>query len=131
MKIRERIIALAQSENYAPLDKYELTKELGLGKRDQRKLDHELRLLVSKGELIKIKGQKYCIPHDADLVPGTIKFRQTGSAIVIPNEDPRNPNASPIDIDAEDTSVAMHEDKVVVRLYDEHHRPRESPWKRK
>ncbi|MBT7865293.1 MAG: hypothetical protein HN763_02900, partial [Opitutales bacterium] len=62
MKLREQIIGLMQNGDYIPLSKNALSKSLGLFKKDRRKLDFELRNLLSKGELVIIKGDRYCIP---------------------------------------------------------------------
>lgn len=127
MKLRERIIALLQQADYAPLDKSGIAAELGLGKKERRNLDYEVRLLLANGDLIRIKGDRFAIPKDVDLVTGTIKFRQKGSAILIPDSTKAEPNPKPIQISAEDTSVAMHDDKVIVRLADSP--PPPSIWK--
>lgn len=115
MNLKESLIDLMQQPDYAPLDKHAISTELDLGKKDRRKLDFEMRQLLSKGDLIRIKGDRFCIPKDVDLVNGTIKFRQKGNAIVIPDSS-ASPDQVPIEINAQDTSVAMHNDKVVVRL---------------
>lgn len=117
-----------QQADYAPLDKSGIASELGLGKKERRNLDYEMRLLLSKGDIIRIKGDSFCIPKDVDLVTGTIKFRQKGSAILIPDAKAGEPKPKAIEIAAEDTSVAMHDDKVVVRLADAP--PNEPVWKR-
>ena len=114
MKLRERIIALAQSGEYAPQTKNELSASLGLGKKDRRKLDHELRLRES-GRPSHCQGDRYCIPGDVDLTTGVIRFRQNGSGFVIPDETVSE-TAGPIEIDATDTGVSMHDDRVVVRI---------------
>ena len=131
MKLRERIIELMQSQDYIPRNKNELSKALDLQKRDRRKLDFELRTLLSKGELVTIKGDRYCIPRDADLVTGTIRFRQKGSGFVIPESVGNQDSSDPIEIDASDTGVSMHGDQVIVRLYDNHYQPRHRPRSRR
>ncbi len=123
MKLRERIIALAQSGDYTPKTKNQLSESLGLGKKDRRKLDHELRLLTSQGRLIIVKGDRYCIPGDVDLTTGVIRFRQNGSGFVIPDETGSGNAVEPIEIDTADTGVSMHEDRVVVRLYEKFEQP--------
>ncbi|MDQ8201134.1 RNB domain-containing ribonuclease [Pelagicoccus enzymogenes] len=127
MKIRERIIALMQQADYAPLDKSGISAELGLGKKERRTLDYEVRLLLANGDIVRIKGDRFAIPKDVDLVTGTIKFRQKGSAILIPDATKSDPNPKPVQINAEDTSVAMHDDKVVVRIADAP--PNQPLWK--
>jgi len=128
LNLREKIISLLQQADYVPLGKASLASSLELNKKDRRKLDYEMRLLLSKGDVVRIQGDRFCIPKDVDLVTGTIKFRQKGSAILIPDKNQGNPDSKPVHINAEDTAVAMHDDKVVARLYD---RPPEQPaWKR-
>ena len=116
-----------QNGDYVPLSKNALSKSLGLFKKDRRKLDFELRNLLSKGELVIIKGDRYCIPKDADLLTGSIRFRQKGSGFVIPDVTPEKGSTEPIEIDAADTGVSMHGDQVVIRLYDEINRPQRNP----
>ncbi|MBC2604638.1 ribonuclease R family protein [Pelagicoccus albus] len=118
MKLRERIIALLQEADYAPLDKSGISAELGLGKKERRNLDYEIRLLLANADIVRIKGDRFAIPKDVDLVSGTIKFRQKGSAILIPDPKKGESHPEPINILAEDTGVAMHDDKVVVRISD-------------
>ncbi len=118
MKLRDRIISLAQSGDYTPLTKKQLSDSFELGKQDRRKLEHELRLLISQGQLVIIKDDRYCIPRDVDLVTGVIRFRQNGSGFVIPDDIDSGNHAEPIEVDAADTGVSMHDDRVVVRLYE-------------
>lgn len=124
MKLRQRITTLTQEADYIPLRKAELSKTLGIAKNDRRKLDFELRNLLSKGELILIKGDRYCVPKDANLVTGVIRFRQKGSGFLIP-ETGTDDSTEPIEIEAADTSVSMHGDKVVVRLYESYSSPKQ------
>lgn len=127
MKLRERIIALLQQADYAPLDKSGIAAEFDLGKKERRNLDYEIRLLLASGDIIRIKDDRFAIPRDVDLVTGTIKFRQKGSAILIPDATKTNPKPKAIQINAEDTGVAMHDDKVVVRIADAP--PNQPIWK--
>ncbi|MDQ8203664.1 RNB domain-containing ribonuclease [Pelagicoccus sp. SDUM812003] len=130
-KLRERIIALMQTPDYAALDKHGLSTELKLGKKERRKLDYEMRLLLAEGDIIRIKGDRFCLPKDVDLVTGVIKFRQTGSAILIPDPKPTSDEQQKaIEVRAEDTGVAMHGDRVVVRL-DDRIPPKRTVWDRK
>ncbi len=118
MKLKDQLIGLMQASDYAPLDKKGISTELGLDKKSRRRLDYELRALLASGDVIRIKGDRFCIPKDVDLVTGRIKFRQKGSAILIPDPSPDGEEQPKIEINAEDTAVAMHDDRVVVRLYD-------------
>lgn len=124
MKLREQIIALLQAEDYIPQSKNEISHALGLVKKDRRKLDFELRGLMGRGDIIIIKGDRYCIPSDANLLTGVVRFRQKGNAFVIPDNPDRGNPVDPIEIDATDTSVSMHGDRVVVRIYDKFTQPK-------
>ena len=124
MKLREQIIALLQAEDYIPQSKNEISQALGLAKKDRRKLDFELRGLLGRGDVIIIKGDRYCIPSDANLLTGSIRFRQKGNAFVIPDKIKSGNPIDPIEIDATDTGVSMHGDRVVIRIYDQHTPPK-------
>ncbi|MFI5337623.1 MAG: ribonuclease R family protein, partial [Opitutales bacterium] len=64
-----------------------------------------------------VKGDRLCLPGEADLVTGRISFRQTGSAIVIPEGKINQPaTETAVQIAAENTGTALHGDTVVVRL---------------
>ena len=102
--------------DYVPLDARSLERNLQLKKQDRHKLELELKRLVESGQIVRIKQNRYCLPSDADLVPGRIRFRQTGAAVVIPDRALGQPEPEPIRVNAEDTSVAMLGDHGVVRL---------------
>ncbi|TVR46060.1 MAG: RNB domain-containing ribonuclease [Puniceicoccaceae bacterium] len=119
MNLRESLLRLVGDTDYVPVTREELASALGLEKRDRRKLSLELNRLLGTGELVRIKGDRFCLPTDADLASGVIRFRQSGVAIVIPEALPGQREPQPIYIHAEDTAVAMHGDRVVVRLLDE------------
>ena len=113
MKLKSLILNLMREADYVPLNSAQLADTLGLKKKEQRNLDFELKSLLGKGEIVRIKKDCYCLPQDADLITGRIMFRQTGSAFLIPDDE-----AKPkVQIYAEDTGVAMHGDHVVVRLH--------------
>lgn len=118
MNLRERILSHLQAKDYVPSTKSDLAAALGLAKKERRALDYEMRLLLASGDIIRIKDDRFCIPHDADLVTGVIKFRQSGSAFVTPDAPLGGKKLPAIEIAAEDTGVAMHQDRVVVRLQD-------------
>jgi len=124
MKLKERILALLQEADYIPQTKNGLSQALGLAKKDRRKLDFELRRLMSRGDIIIIKGDRYCIPRDANLLTGVIRFRQKGNGFVLPDNTDVGNVMEPIEIDATDTGVSMHGDQVVVRIYDKFETPK-------
>jgi len=118
MNIRERLLQRLRRPDYVPEALPVLVHQLGLARRDRRKLAHELRLLETEGAIVRIKRDRYCLPSDADLVTGRITFRANGGALLIPETPPGQRERAPVEIFPEDADVAMHGDKVVVRLSD-------------
>ena len=116
MNLREHILQHFRRHDYVPETVQVLAAKLGLHRRDRRKLAHELRILESQGAIVRVKKDRYCLPADADLLTGRINFRQSGSALLIPEAQPGQPEREPIEIAAEDTGVAMHGDRVVVQI---------------
>jgi ribonuclease R len=124
MTLRERLLALLRAANYAPLDEPGIARALGLARKERTALAFTVRQLLAAGEIVHIKQDRLCLPRDADLVTGRIQFRQGGSAYLLPERRPGEPEPAAVQIAAEDTGVAMHGDRVVVRLHDALTRPR-------
>src|SRR5438045_2722404 len=120
MTLRERLLQHLQAADYVPADESELAGALRLNKKERRSLAFEVRRLLATGDLIRVKGDKLCQPGAIDLVTGRISFRQNGSALVIPETkiNQAGPRQPAVFISAEDTHVALHGDRVVVRLSD-------------
>jgi ribonuclease R len=111
-KIREQILALLASPNYRPLDKSELAKALGRKSGVRMGLNQALRELERSGEIARIRKNRYVLPAEADLVTGTLSIHQAGYGFLI-TEKPGDPD---IFVAAENTGIAMHSDRVVVRI---------------
>ncbi|HEY0862593.1 MAG TPA: RNB domain-containing ribonuclease [Lacunisphaera sp.] len=124
MSYSERLLAQLNRRNYVPTAAAALAKEWRLNPKDRRKFFAEVDELVRSGRLVHIKGDRLCLPREADLVTGTINFRQKGSAMVFPEVKVTAPRKPAIFIAAEDTGVALQGDKVVVRLRS----PKERDW---
>ncbi len=117
MNFRETLLSHLGRRDYVPTSLERLSRELRLNTKDRRKLAHEVRDLIRTGRIVLVKGDRLCLPQEADLITGRISFRQTGSAIVIPEGKVNSPDKEPaIQIAAENTGVALHGDTVVVRL---------------
>ncbi|MDR1011333.1 MAG: RNB domain-containing ribonuclease [Opitutaceae bacterium] len=121
MKLRERILAQLRRRDYKPQDIKALAHSLALNKKERRSLEHEVRLLLSKGNLVLVRGDRLALAGDDDTRTGKIMFRQGGSAFVILDPLPGRTGADAIDepaiqIAPEDTGVALHGDKVTVKI---------------
>jgi ribonuclease R len=124
MDLHERILTLFRAPHYVPLAAPEIVRLLGLARKERPALDSEIRRLLGAGEIVQIKEDKLCLPRDADLATGRIMFRQGGSAYVVRERGPSEPEKEAVQIPAENTGVAIHGDRVVVRLSDELSQPR-------
>ena len=111
-----RLMELMQGEDYVPLNTQQLGETLRLGKSQVDELQSVIDRCLKTGSLVKLKKNRYCLPKDADLVTGTIRFRQNGAAMIHPIRTPGQSTMEPVSVRAEDTGVAMHEDQVVARL---------------
>ncbi len=114
----DQILSLMGRPDYTPKTVEEIAKQIGSGKSAIRAVRKIITRLMSAGTVAKVKKNCFCLPNDADLVGGTILFRQSGSARLIPESTPANPHPEAIDIRAEDTGIALHGDKVLVRVYE-------------
>ncbi len=130
MKLRERILTLLRHSEYSPLNEQGLARKLGLTKKERHGLKHELRLLLSGGALRRVEGDRIALagppPRDAGgrsatreegTITGKVIFRQGGSALVIPDATDEDESPDAIQISSEDTGVALHGDRVAVRVY--------------
>jgi len=116
MNFSERLFAHLARRNYVPAPAAALAKEWRLTPKQRRAFTAEVGELVRSGRIALIKNDRLCLPKVADLVTGTINFRQKGSAMVAPEVKATEPRKPAIFISGEDTGVALQGDKVVVRL---------------
>jgi ribonuclease R len=116
MNLRDRLLQLLRRPDYVPLTGREIGAKLGLPKKELRTLESEIHALLGQGTVVRIKGDRLCLPKDADLVTGKIIFRPSGSALVVPETKANEPDKPAVQISAEETGVALHGDRVVVRL---------------
>lgn len=124
MDIREKIQTLLASPDYHPLRRADLGNKLRLNASERVQFRRVLDEMLRKGEIVRIRKECFVLPQEADLVVGRITFNEKGFAFVIPERpaDTALPKQDDIYIAQEDTGVAMHGDKVVVRLNRERRR---------
>jgi len=116
MRLKDQILELLAQPDYTPVPAIILGKLLGIQNGAlQEQLIRDLATLTKRGQIVKIKKGRYCLPQDADLVSGIIRFRASGSALVLPDPIPGQAKPDPLHIRAEDTSVAMPGDRVIAR----------------
>src|SRR5208282_89525 len=121
MDIRQKIQTLLATPNYHPLRRHELAAKLRLNAAERRDFRRVLAEMLEKGDIVRVRTDRFVLPQDADLVVGTIEFHPNGFAFVRPelsaDAGPETEPRPDVYVAGEDTSVALNNDKVVVRLH--------------
>jgi len=120
MNPEEKILDYLGQEKYVPQKADEIVKALATDRREAKHLRKALNALYQRGQIARVKQERFCIPQDADLITGTLRFKRKGSAILIPDKGSANAMIADIPekvlIRAEDTSTALPGDKVMARF---------------
>ncbi len=95
-----------------PLKPKELSRDLGVEKRDYRDFKTLLRSLETKGELYRIKGNRYAVPEKINLVVGPLRVTKKGDAFVRSERD----REDQVFVPSSDQATAMDGDRVAVRI---------------
>ena len=109
--MKDDILNLLRRKNYTPMNVPELLRALMLDPSDQHPLQTALRKLVRKGTIARIKGNRYIIPDEADLIPGRIQITRGGNGFLRPDD----PKLKEIPVSATALSTALNDDHVLVR----------------
>ena len=109
--MEHQILKLLGGNDYAPANIPELLHQLGWSRNRQQELQRELRRLELAGRIARIKGNRYILPQEADLIPGRIRMNRAGKGFLQPD----NPAIKEIAIPENATLTALHEDHVLVR----------------
>ncbi len=109
--MENQILKLLGEGDYAPANVPELLHQLGLSRNRQQELQRELRRLELAGRIARIKGNRYILPQEADLIPGRIRINRAGKGFLQPDDTAIKEIAIPENA----TLTALHEDHVLVR----------------
>jgi ribonuclease R len=109
--VKEPLLRLLGQKTYVPSNVPELLRLLRLAPQRQQDLQHALRELEHAGQIARIKGNRYVLPREADLVPGRIRMNRQGKGFLTPDDSSLKEIAVPENA----TGTAMHEDRVLVR----------------
>jgi ribonuclease R len=110
--IREEVLALLARKDYRPLNKIDIGRELSFVGPERVALRRTLRELERVGEIARIRKNRYVLPATADLVTGKLSVHQAGYGFLTP-ETRGEPD---VFVSAENVGIAMHGDRVVVRI---------------
>ncbi|MBL6829033.1 MAG: RNB domain-containing ribonuclease [Puniceicoccaceae bacterium] len=120
MDLRQKLLKLLGAKDYVPMRRMEIISVLKFDQDATKEAHTLLDKMLEQGEIARLKKDRLCIPEDADLVSGRLIFRQSGSAILIPDSDP---SGDGYPIKSEDTGVSMHGDTVLARKVEDQRRP--------
>jgi ribonuclease R len=105
------IAALLGRKDYVAANVPELLRLLHLPPEGQQELQHVLRELEVAGRIARIKGNRYVLPREADLISGRIRMNRQGKGFLQPDDT----SLKEIAIPESATGTALHEDRVLVR----------------
>jgi ribonuclease R len=109
--MNDQIIRLLAHKDYVPANVPELLELLHLTPNQQQELQAVLQKLEQSGAIARIKGNRYVLPQEADLIPGRIRMNRAGKGFLQPDD----PALKEIAIAESATGTALHEDRVLVR----------------
>ncbi|MCS1409839.1 MAG: Ribonuclease R [Verrucomicrobia subdivision 3 bacterium] len=109
--MEDKILKLLNSRHYTPANTSRIALQLSLPKGKQSALLGCLKRLERSGAIARIKGNRFIIPAEADLIPGRIQITRQGKGFLSPDDE----NLPEILIPSNATGTALHEDRVLVR----------------
>src|SRR5262245_52847561 len=107
----EQVLELLARRDYVPMNVPELLWALHQPPNRQQELQRALRALEEDGRIVRIKGNRYLSPREADLIPGKIRINRAGKGFLQPDD----PAIKEIAVPESATGTALHEDRVLVR----------------
>ena len=118
---QKALLGLMRAPSYTPLTLPQIAAALGLPRKSAPKLRKAMDSLLADGRAAKVKGDRYGVPDDLNLVAGVGAFRQGGGAFLdVPD------SAGSKEISPADTGVALNGDRVLARMLPDSFTPRNS-----
>ncbi len=117
MKLTEaRILALLKKKVSRPMKISELSKQLGVTEADHRAFRNRIKDMAVQGSLVKIRGGRYGLPNEMNLITGKLHGHPNGFGFVIPD---KHHDTNDVYVHRKSMNEAMHQDHVVVRVESE------------
>jgi ribonuclease R len=110
---RDLILGLL-GEAGRPLALREVLRRLGPGRDERQEIKGVLRELLTRGEVVKLKGTRLGLPGPMGLLVGRLHATAGGLGFVRP--EPRRKGDLDVYVSALDLKQALHGDRVVVRV---------------
>ena len=91
----------------------ELARALGINEVQRREFRNQLKLMAGEGTLVRLRGGRYGLPDEMNLVTGFFYGHPNGYGFLTPDTSEKEGD---IYIAPKRTSGAMHKDKVIARI---------------
>ena len=87
MKLTDaRILALLKKKVSRPMKISELSKQLGVTEADHRQFRNRIKDMAVQASLIKVRGGRYGLPDEMNLITGKLHGHPNGFGFVIPDK---------------------------------------------
>jgi ribonuclease R len=98
-----------------PATARELARLLRVPREDRKSFSRQIKALADRGELVRIRGNRFGLPEKMDLVVGRLTANPAGFGFVVPEHAGRD-DEKDVYIAAANLTEAMHGDRVVARI---------------
>ncbi len=113
MNVKKRLLEFMKEDAYKPMTLEELCHKLEIELKQKNMLKDILDKMEQQGEIIKNEADRYGVPEKMGVCVGRIEGHSQGYAFLIPNDS----DHEDVYISLKDLKGAMHNDKVVVRVF--------------
>jgi len=82
---KEKILPMIKKKVARPMKVAELSRELGVPETQKREFRSLIKEMAGEGTLIKIRGGRYGLPDEMNLVTGKLQSHPNGFGFVVPD----------------------------------------------
>jgi len=117
MELTEQsILKLLHEKTSRPLKFSELMSTLAIPETQRRQFRHLVKDMAAEGTLVKLRGGRYGLPDEMNLVSGTLQGHPDGYGFVV-----RDDKEADVYVNRQKMRGAMHKDLVLVRVESHSH----------
>lgn len=111
-KLRRQIIKLLSLDDFRPLRKSDIARGLKIHPKLRVEYTRLLKEMVRQGSIVRVKGGRYILPKEEELITGVLRGNRRGFGFVTPLDA----STSDLYIHRENMSTALDGDTVLVRV---------------
>ena len=111
---RDQILRTLRDKVHHPVTARELSQILRIPREERTTFKRQLNALVMEGVLLKIRGNRFGLAEQMDVVVGRLQSNPRGFGFVVPEQ--RGKDARDVYIQSANLMEAMHGDRVVARI---------------